>query len=411
MKIDYYFVGHNFFITFVYTNNNFMFKSNTITMRFVALLFTAVLSICFAMADNNKIEIGSFGYKVQPPTGNLAETAIGTIQTSASVSSMGASTCDISIDAPKGPTGVKPQIGLSYNSLRGVGVAGYGFDIYSISVITCGMRDIYHDGKNNGISFTDDDAFFLDGKRLIKSNETNDKMTFNPEGNMDITVYMEHDAKVPSMPVFIIQDSEGNTITYGSSTSTRDDYTSTSGKYCNTAWYVDKCVDRCGNITQYYYIKDKLKKITTKSVNDIFRQYYCEYSSGVPMKRLSKVTSSEPCRLFFSQTMEYDSRNRVVKMSDSRSNELLLTQTDAISVTIENIYDDLNRLVKTDIDGISTTYEYGKSGNSFGLPMKEQVNDMKEERKYNEYGDVIKKTRNINGMLWLSSVHKFDEGN
>lgn len=80
MKIDYYFVGHNFFITFVYTNNNFMLKSNTITMRFVALLFTAVLSICFAMADNNKVEIGPFGYKVQPPISNLTETTIGTIQ-------------------------------------------------------------------------------------------------------------------------------------------------------------------------------------------------------------------------------------------------------------------------------------------------------------------------------------------
>lgn len=137
-------------------------------MRFVALLFTAMLSICFAMADNNKVDIGYFGYKVQPPINNLTETTIGTIQTSASVSSMGASICDISIDAPKGPVGVKPQIGLSYNSLRGVGVAGYGFDISGISVITRGMRDIYHDEKNNGISFTDDDAFFLDGKPIDK---------------------------------------------------------------------------------------------------------------------------------------------------------------------------------------------------------------------------------------------------
>ena len=98
-------------------------------MRFVALLFTAVLSIYFAIADNCKDDIGSLGYKVQPPISNLIETTIGTAQTSASVSSMGASICDISIDAPKGPAGVKPQIGLSYNSLRGVGLAGYGFDI------------------------------------------------------------------------------------------------------------------------------------------------------------------------------------------------------------------------------------------------------------------------------------------
>lgn len=309
--------------------------------RLVASLFLAVLTIYLSFADNNKVDISLFGYKVQPPISNLSESAIGTIQTSAGVSSMGASTCDISIDAPKGPAGMKPQIGLSYNSLRGVGFAGYGFDVSGLSVITCGMRDIYHDGKNNGISFTDDDAFFLDGKRLIKSNEAKDKATFNPEGDMGTTVYMDHDANVPEMPVFIVQDSEGNTVTYGSSASTRNDYTSSAGKYCNTAWYVDKCVDRCGNITQYYYIKDNmhvypsrieyggnvgdgassknviefsyeslptsvripyrcggkqafvgliLKKVTTKSGNDIFRQYNCEYGDGVPAKRLLKVT-------------------------------------------------------------------------------------------------------------------------
>lgn len=309
--------------------------------RLSASLFLAVLTIYLSFADNNKVDISLFGYKVQPPINNLSELGIGTAQTSASVSSMGASICDILIDAPKGPAGVKPQIGLSYNSLRGVGLAGYGFDISGISVITRGMRDIYHDEKNNGISFTDDDAFFLDGKRLIKSNDVNDKVTFNPEGDMDITVYMGHDEKSHGIPVFIVQDSEGNTITYGSSVSTRNDYTSSSGKYCNTAWYVDKCVDRCGNITQYHYIKDNmhvyplrieygsnvgcsvssknviefsydslpaseripyrcggnqafvgliLKKITTKSGNDIFRQYTCEYGDGAPAKRLLKVT-------------------------------------------------------------------------------------------------------------------------
>lgn len=84
--------------------------------RLVASLFLAVLTIYLSFADNNKVGISLFGYKVQPPISNLSELGIGTAQTSASVSSMGASICDILIDAPKGPAGVKPQIGLSYNS-------------------------------------------------------------------------------------------------------------------------------------------------------------------------------------------------------------------------------------------------------------------------------------------------------
>ena len=71
--------------------------------RLVASLFLAVLTIYLSFADNNKVGISLFGYKVQPPISNLSELGIGTAQTSASVSSMGASICDILIDAPKGP--------------------------------------------------------------------------------------------------------------------------------------------------------------------------------------------------------------------------------------------------------------------------------------------------------------------
>ena len=83
------------------------------------------------------------------------------------VSNSGAAIYDIKIDVPDaGP--LTPQISLTYNSqFAGYGLAGYGVNISGISVITRGNKDLFHDGKQQGVEFNASDNLYLDGKRLI----------------------------------------------------------------------------------------------------------------------------------------------------------------------------------------------------------------------------------------------------
>lgn len=92
---------------------------------------------------------------------------VGTPTCSFNVSNSGAAIYDIKIDVPDaGP--LTPQISLTYNSqFAGYGLAGYGVNISGISVITRGNKDLFHDGKQQGVEFNSSDNLYLDGKRLI----------------------------------------------------------------------------------------------------------------------------------------------------------------------------------------------------------------------------------------------------
>ena len=99
-------------------------------------------------------------------------TVVGSPSGSFSVSPTGGAQYDISIEAPKGLGKIQPNIGISYNSQGVMGIIGYGCNISGISVITRGARDIYHDGAAKGIIHTINDAWYIDGKRLLLSSGT-----------------------------------------------------------------------------------------------------------------------------------------------------------------------------------------------------------------------------------------------
>ena len=93
--------------------------------------------------------------------------AVGTPEGSFAVSSMGGATYSVSIEAPKGLPGIQPQVGINYNSQAGNGLVGFGCNLSGFSVITRGPRSIWYDNMASGTTYESDDAFFLDGQRLI----------------------------------------------------------------------------------------------------------------------------------------------------------------------------------------------------------------------------------------------------
>ena len=142
---------------------------------------------------------------------------------------------------PEPANGLKPDIAIAYNSQAGNGIVGYGCNITGISVITRGARDIYHDGQAKRIQNTNNDAFFLDGKRII---------TGHPEGDPYTTV-TKHDESGYSW--FEVTTPDGNRYQYGKGIDSRFAYMMHDGNSCISAWYISKITDRLENTISYSY--------------------------------------------------------------------------------------------------------------------------------------------------------------
>ena len=208
--------------------------------------------------DGGFVPPTSFGYKTLPSVHISQNDNVGSIPTMAGVSAMGTAVCDMPIDVQVGPAGLKPQLALAYNSQSGIGIAGRGFELTGISVITRGSRDIFHDGKACGVEYVDDDVFYLDGKRLYLTSSSNGERVYNPEGDVNTFVYLRHNAYNNSVVTFEIKNSDGMTCTFGSTDNSRNDVVSSTGITKTSCWYIDRSVDRCGNIITYTYTKDSL---------------------------------------------------------------------------------------------------------------------------------------------------------
>ena len=89
-----------------------------------------------------------------------------------SVSLTGAATYEVPVAAPQGIKGIAPQISIRYNSQASAGVAGYGWNIGGLSVITRIASSAYHDDVIDEVDFDAIDRFALDGQRLILKSGT-----------------------------------------------------------------------------------------------------------------------------------------------------------------------------------------------------------------------------------------------
>ncbi|HEY9160048.1 MAG TPA: SpvB/TcaC N-terminal domain-containing protein [Desulfomonilia bacterium] len=91
----------------------------------------------------------------------------GTIQGEYSVDSYGASAYDIDIKVPEGINGIKPSLGVSYNSRTENGLVGVGWSLSGLQAITRGPATIMKDGFLKSVSLENTDRFMLNGDFLI----------------------------------------------------------------------------------------------------------------------------------------------------------------------------------------------------------------------------------------------------
>lgn len=100
----------------------------------------------------------------------------------------GALTYNIPIHVVNAGKGLQPGIALSYNSMSGNGLAGYGWGIGGLSSICITKSDFYFDGNAAGPEKKDtSSAYLLDGVRMIKTATTTTQITYETErGNITI---------------------------------------------------------------------------------------------------------------------------------------------------------------------------------------------------------------------------------
>ena len=222
----------------------------------LATIFLLNVALTEAQQNGNP-----FNYSVPPSLTSSSDLSVGSVLGNFSVSPIGAATYSIPIEVPRGIAGLEPQLSITYNSMGTNGILGPGFSLSGISVITRGPRDIWHDGKAHGISHGNDDAFFLDGQRLIATSPYQsgcDSACFCLELSpyTDVTLHglSQNDQ---SALWFSVHTTDGNTHEYGKTANSRQTYIYGSSDRTN-AWYISKITDAIGNTMSYQYSKENL---------------------------------------------------------------------------------------------------------------------------------------------------------
>ncbi|WP_430967313.1 RHS repeat-associated core domain-containing protein [Spongiimicrobium sp. 2-473A-2-J] len=141
-----------------------------------------------------------------------------------SVSPTGAATYTVPIDVPPGLNGVQPEIFLNFNSQSGNGLAGWGWNVSGISVITRIPATQFHDNKIDAVDFDLDDRFSFDGQRLILKTGTygTNGAVYQTEkySNIKIISYGSHPTSGVSGPsYFKVLYPDGSLAYYGHTSS------------------------------------------------------------------------------------------------------------------------------------------------------------------------------------------------
>ena len=276
--------------------------------------------------DSNTYALPNGTITTNPTLGAM----VGNFSGSLDVSPSGAATYTIPIECPPGINGMQPNISLVYNSQSGNGIAGWGFNIGGLSSISRVPRTIYSDGAANGIKDRINDAYALDGNRLIW--DPNSSSSYGNHGSVFYTE-MEMFSRITIHPNvvgpgwFKVQAKDGSIYNYGSGQGKLSyqgaeqawmldfvqnttgqtmiyeyDHSDTLYAYVNKIIYGHNGKDtieffyqpRFDSIPIHYdiktgYITKRLFRIVTKTAGQIYRQYDLTYKQDI-FSRLEKIT-------------------------------------------------------------------------------------------------------------------------
>ncbi|WP_301340977.1 RHS repeat-associated core domain-containing protein [Corallococcus carmarthensis] len=194
--------------------------------------------------------------------------AVGLSRGVSSVGPDGSASYAIPLWAPEGRAGLKPMLAISYKSNGGSTLLGQGWSLDGLSEITRCRRTQAQDGRVEVITFSDADAFCLDGQRLVAVQgvygATGTEYRTERESFMKI-VSLEADASGPAM--FRVYLKDGKVLTYGKLNgatlsgertsvhpSSFTDYSVLKdGQQNRLSWALAQVEDRSGNFMSFLY--------------------------------------------------------------------------------------------------------------------------------------------------------------
>lgn len=179
---------------------------------------------------------------------------VGVIAASSGTSATGGATYSIPVYTPPGSNGLQPGVNISYNSQGGPGLVGFGWNIEGLSLISRSGRNIYHNGLVKPVTYTNQDAFMLDGVRLNPINGANGANGTTYATEVENYAKINSNGGNGSSPEwFKVTAKNGTTMEYGKTVDSRlltDD-----GQHV-LLWRLSRIIDINGNYIDFTYTQE-----------------------------------------------------------------------------------------------------------------------------------------------------------
>jgi RHS repeat-associated protein len=186
-------------------------------------------------------------------------TATGSVPGEFSVDPTGGADYRIPIAVPPGVAGLAPELSLVYSSRGGNGLLGVGFSISGMSGVTRCPTNFEVDGFTDGADFDGNDAFCLDGQRLIVHTGTNGSIGAEYRTELETFQRVLSIGGTAGDPAkFEVWDKAGLIREYGRVGTGLDDAKFLARKAGGVTgqgvvWAVRRIRDRFGNFIEYTY--------------------------------------------------------------------------------------------------------------------------------------------------------------
>lgn len=276
--------------------------------------------------DTMPIHNGAHSMVYQPDYGSTSSKEVGSPDVSFDVSPTGAATASISIDVPKGIRGLQPNVAITYNSQSGNGIVGWGCNLSCVSAITRVPKDLHHDDISKGITWGNDDAYSLDGNRLLLESGSAGTIgaVYSLEGDPFTKVTVVQGIMSGDIG-FSVVTPEGTTMEYKMTQGFYDN-----GNYVTATWYLSNVTDVDGNMMYYNYTYDNYAQYPssisyggntvsfTYEDRDDIRPFRLKNVAGSVRKRLKTITTGTANETYRTYDLTYNTTSDQSGMKYSR---------------------------------------------------------------------------------------------
>jgi len=178
---------------------------------------------------------------------------VGTPDGGGGVSATGGSTYIVPIKILPGLNNVQPEINLVYSNQRGDGIAGWGWKISCMSMISRSGHGYYYNGNTTAVYYrNDNDAFVLDGQRMFATTGANggNGTVYGTENEQYSKIESFGGTETAGPEWFRVTLKNGTVMEYGHATNT---VMKTDNQASTMIWFLNRVTDRNGNYENFTY--------------------------------------------------------------------------------------------------------------------------------------------------------------